>query len=174
ESQHCVGAIAMIVDQLVGKLCRAWRAGGSQRQPRQHIRRNVVTLRFHLAPCDVAILVDVETEREIEITKRDVPLADNPFVLDLEREVAVRGLVSISRGRNASRRKRHCDDELPLHFALAIPAATNAATAGYSRPVSASQRCTMRSAAASFAAAATSARIRKSAASRCTCQLATA
>ena len=101
EAQHRVRAVAVVVDQLLGDLRRAGRAGGPQPQPRQRVGGDVGVLRLDLAPGDLVVLIGVEPERVVEVAQRDVPLAVDPVAVDLERQVAVGRLVRVRQGRRA-------------------------------------------------------------------------
>ena len=83
----------MIVDEVLAHDRRAGRIGGAERQTRQRVSGDLCMLRLDLAPVDRAVLVAIETDREIEIAQRDVPLAVDRFALDVEREIAVGWLV---------------------------------------------------------------------------------
>ena len=150
EAQHRVGAVAVIVDELLAHDRRAWRLGRAQRQARQRVGGDLRVLRLYLAPGDRAVLVAVETEREIEIAQRDVPLAVDGLAVDVEREIAVRRLVRQRRAvqqHSASEQRRATPCSVRFIWRRPLRGFTNAATAGYSRPVASSHWRTVSSAA---------------------------
>ena len=57
EAQHRVGAVAVIVDELLAQHRHASRIGRAERQSRQRVGGDLRVLRLHLAPGDRAILV---------------------------------------------------------------------------------------------------------------------
>ncbi len=170
EAQHRVRAVAVLVDQVFAHLRRTRRLRRADDEPRQRIRRDLPMPRADLAPRDRAVLVDIETDGDVEVAQRDVPLPLHRCAVDGERQVAVGRLVRerAAGGEDACEGKQAKPTE--THRPLPAPAPTSAATLGYSSRVFSSHARTTAFASASPVAAAASASTRRSAGSRCTAQ----
>ena len=95
-----VGAVAVVVDQMLGDPHWAADVIGGDRQAGQRVGGDFVVLRLDLSPGDLAVAVGIEPNGVIEIAQRDVPLSSQVIPLHRKHEVAVARLVGVSR-RNA-------------------------------------------------------------------------
>ena len=100
ELQYLIGAVAVLVDEMVGRAGRAGAAVRLDLQIRQRIGGDRPMVGAQLAPGDGAVIVAVDADRVIEIAQRNVPLPDNMSVLETEGEIAVARFVR--RGRRRS------------------------------------------------------------------------
>ena len=90
-----IGAVAVVIDQMVGYgRCSACAVCGN-RQPSQSVRSDFLVIRFDLSPSNLAIAVSVEANGVIEIAQRDVPLPDQMIAFDGKRKIAVAWFVSM-------------------------------------------------------------------------------
>src|SRR5215475_5343041 len=106
KSQHRVGPVAAVVDQMPGDHNRTGDTVGGNRQPGECIGSNLLVLRFDFPPGDLAIAVGIEPNGVIEITQRDVPMSGQVVTLQRKREIAVARLVGEG-GRNPKREQEN-------------------------------------------------------------------
>ena len=81
EAQHGVGAVTVLVDELLTCAGAAGLARALHRQPRQGVGGDVGVARAQLAPGDVAVAVGVQADSVVEVAQGDVPLALNDGAL---------------------------------------------------------------------------------------------
>ena len=108
EQDHVVGAIAVRIDHLPGGRDLAGQAVALDRETRQHVAFDRIAMGLDLSPGDVAVVVAVDADGEIQIAQRDVELS--------QQRVGIRGIgVQIHIGvtllvrqgrRRAARRRR--------------------------------------------------------------------
>jgi hypothetical protein len=67
ESQNGIGAIAVVIDQLLGDISRAAKTIGANCQPGHRICGNFLVLAFYFSPGDLAVGVGVEADGEIKV-----------------------------------------------------------------------------------------------------------
>jgi len=92
QLEHRVGAIGVGVHQVIGDAYGA-QATAPDADAAERPVGDVGVARAHFAPCDLAVAVQVEPEREIDVAQGDVPLTADGAAGDLEYQVAVAGLV---------------------------------------------------------------------------------
>ena len=106
KPQDRVGAIAVIVYQMLADRDRAKGAVGGDCQPGQGVSGDFLVLGLDLFPGDLAIAVGVEADRVIEIAQRDVPLPAQAVTREPQREIAVARFVRRCR-RNPQRQHQY-------------------------------------------------------------------
>jgi hypothetical protein len=74
EPQHLVGAVTVVVDQMLDNVRGAGVAVRPQCQVAQQIGSDRRLLTAQLAPGDDAVIVDVDAERIVEVAQRNIPL----------------------------------------------------------------------------------------------------
>src|SRR5262249_40553991 len=74
EPQHLIGAVTVVIDQMLDYVRGTGVAVRLQCQAGQQIGSDRCLQAAQLAPGDDAVIVDVEAERIVEVTQRDVPL----------------------------------------------------------------------------------------------------
>jgi hypothetical protein len=89
KSQYRIGAVAMLVYQMVGRVRRAGAAVGRQLQMRQRVGGDRPMMCAQLAPGDDTVVIAVDSDGVIEIAQRDVPLSRNVPSVEVQAEVAV-------------------------------------------------------------------------------------
>ena len=97
EPQDRVGAVAVVVDQLLGDSERTTNAVRGDRQPGQCIRGDLGVFGLDFSPGDLAVAVGIEPDRIVEIAQRNVPLAAEAVAREQQREIAVARLVRLCR-----------------------------------------------------------------------------
>src|SRR6185437_8471736 len=110
ERNNVISAVCMIIDHLPLGSDRTGESVTFNRQARQRVALDGAAVRFDLTPRDFAVVVAVETDGEVEISERDVPLA-----LELIRVAGVGpkrnvGVALLVRERDA-RQQRECREE---------------------------------------------------------------
>src|SRR6185503_11773436 len=110
ERNDVIGAVSMIVDHLPLGSDRTGESVAFDGQARQRVALDCAAMRLDLTPRDLAIVVAVETDGEVEITERDVPL---PVELIRVPGVGPKrnvGIALLVRERN-TRQQRKCREE---------------------------------------------------------------
>ena len=106
-------------------------------------------LRFHFSPGDRVVLIGVEPEHEVEIAKRDVPLASRSRLAStLRREIAVRRLVRSAPVRRTRRAESPAKASQNFISSTSPAFAPSRPRLDTRCPISASQRLTVSRAAA--------------------------
>ena len=142
EPQHRVGAVAMLVDELLDRRSRTHRAGAGQLEARERVSGDVAVSGFDFAPGDRAIAVPVQPDCVLQVAQRDVPAAHDPLLADDQAEVAVARLVCAGRRRQQHRQRRQANYEEPSHQEVSASRSTSASIPTCSRPVRSSQSST--------------------------------
>ena len=106
KPQDRIGAVAVIVDQMLADRDRAKDAVGSNCQPGHRVGGDFLVLGLDLSPGDLAIAIGVEPNRVIEIAQCDVPLPAQAVTCERQREIAVARLVRMCR-RNPQRQQQN-------------------------------------------------------------------
>ncbi len=106
KAQHTVGAVGVVVDQLLVGIDAAGAFVGGDAQALQRICRYRRMPRADLVPRQLAVAVLIETDGKIQVAQRNVPLAGDALTLHLQRQIAVAGLVRIGRQRRAAQQRK--------------------------------------------------------------------
>src|SRR3990172_299432 len=115
ESQHGVGAIAVVVDEVPGWRQRAGPGVGFESKPGKGVGGDVGVLGLQFAPGYFAIAIGVQADRDFQVAYGDIPLTDDASALDAESEVAVARLVGMRcLKRQESKDRKPSDSYLAL------------------------------------------------------------
>ena len=166
QPEHRIGAVGMVVDQVVGNLDFAG-AATVQRQAakRPGIYRAVTGAQ--LAPGDLTIAIGIKAQREIDVAQGNVPLAGDFPALYVEHQITVAGLVRL--GRLCDQQHQRAEPVTQPHRRItSADSSPSLRSSASSKPLDCNQSRTGWAAATSPAAIAASSRMRASRGSRCT------
>src|SRR6516162_8772461 len=90
-----VGAVAVIIDQMLDDRNRAVSAIARNHQPGHCVRSDFLVLRLDFPPSNLAVAVGIEPDSEVEVAQCDVPLPAHVTALHRKRQVAVARFVSM-------------------------------------------------------------------------------
>src|SRR5262252_6769517 len=112
EAHDLVGAVAVVVDQMLDNRNWAADAIGGNHQSSQCVSGDFLVLGLDFSPSNLAVAIGIEPDRKVEVAQCDVPLPTYMIAMRGKHEVAVARLVGM-RGGSPHRQQQQNQKEKP-------------------------------------------------------------
>lgn len=109
EAQHGIAAAGVLVDEMLADFHRTGIAVRREAEPGERMGGDVGVAGAEFDPRDRTVLVGIDTDREVEIAQREVPLDVDDGVAHLQGEMAVARLVG--EGERADQRQQDEEED---------------------------------------------------------------